>query len=88
MPRNTATLQATWRSALGVQARWSTRQFDDDLNQFPLRGYAAVDLFASRGNVYVAVENATNARVEAGATPVVTLGQPRALRVGVRWAGK
>ena len=88
VPRNTATLQATWRSALGVQARWSTRQFDDDLNQFPLRGYAAVDLFASRGNVYVAVENATNARVEAGATPVVTLGQPRALRVGVRWAGK
>ena len=88
VPRNTATLQATWRNALGVHARWSTRQFDDDLNQFPLRGYAVVDLFASHGNVYVAVENATNARIEAGATPVVTLGQPRALRVGVRWAGK
>lgn len=88
VPRNTATLQATWRDAVGVQARWSSRQFDDDLNQFLLRGYAAVDLFASRGNVYVAVENATNARIEAGATPVTTLGQPRALRVGVRWAGR
>jgi outer membrane receptor protein involved in Fe transport len=88
VPRNTATLQATWRGVLGVQARWSSRQFDDDLNQFPLRGYAAVDLFASRGNVYVAVENVTNARIEAGATPLLTLGQPRAVRFGVRWAGK
>ncbi|HKS22216.1 MAG TPA: TonB-dependent receptor [Thermoanaerobaculia bacterium] len=88
VPRNAATLQATWRDTLGVQARWSSRQFDDDLNQFPLRGYTAVDLFAARGIVYAAVENVTNARIEAGATPVVTLGQPRALRVGVRWAGK
>ena len=88
VPRNTATLQATWRDAVGVEARWSSRQFDDDLNQFPLRGYAAIDLFASRGNVYVAVENLTNARIEAGATPVVTLGQPRAVRLGLRWAGK
>ena len=88
VPRNAATLQATWRDAVGVQARWSSRQFDDDLNQFPLRGYTAIDLFASRGVFYAAVENATNARVEAGATPVVTLGQPRALRVGIRWAGK
>ena len=88
VPRNFASLQATWRDAVGVQARWSSRQFDDDLNQFPLRGYAAVDLFASRGNVYVAVENLTNERIEAGATPVVTLGQPRAVRFGLRWAGK
>ena len=88
VPRNTATLQAAWHDAVGVQARWSSRQFDDDLNQFPLRGYAVVDLFAARGNVYVAVENVTNERIEAGATPVVTLGQPRAIRFGVRWAGK
>jgi outer membrane receptor protein involved in Fe transport len=88
VPRNTATLQATWRNAVGVQARWSARQFDDDLNQFPLRGYAAVDVFASHGFVYAAVENVTNARIEAGATPVVTLGQPRAFRAGLRWAGK
>ena len=88
VPRNVATLQATWRDAIGVQARWSSRQFDDDLNQFPLRGYTAIDLFAARGMVYAAIENVTNARIEAGATPVVTLGQPRALRVGVRWAGK
>ena len=58
------------------------------MNQFPLRGYAAVDLFASRGYVYAAVENVTNRRIEAGATPVLTLGQPRAVRFGLRWAGK
>jgi hypothetical protein len=88
VPKNAATLQAAWRDTVGVQARWSSRQFDDDLNQFPLRGYTAIDLFAARGMVYAAIENVTNARIEAGATPVVTLGQPRALRVGVRWAGK
>jgi outer membrane receptor protein involved in Fe transport len=88
VPKNAATLQAAWRDTLGVQARWSSRQFDDDLNQFPLRGYTAIDLFASRGLFYAAIENVTNARIEAGATPVVTLGQPRALRAGVRWAGK
>src|ERR1051325_5128748 len=88
VPKNAATLQAAWRDAVGVQARWSSRQFDDDLNQFPQRGYTAIDLFASRGLFYAAIENVTNARIEAGATPVVTLGQPRAFRAGVRWAGK
>lgn len=63
--------------------------FDDDLNQFPLRRYAVADLFASRDltprvALAAALENATNAPVEAGATPVITRGQPRAFRVGVR----
>ncbi len=85
VPRSSVTAQATWRDAAGVQVRWSSRQFDDDLNQFPLRGYTAIDLFVSHGFVYAAIENVTNARIEAGATPVVTLGQPRALRAGLRW---
>jgi len=41
------TLQLGWRSLVGAQARWSAMQFDDDLNQFPLRGYFVVDFFAS-----------------------------------------
>ena len=66
------------------------RKYDDDLNHFPLRGYVAVDLFAwhplaAQLDAYAAVENVTNARIEAGATPVVTLGQPRALRLGLRY---
>ena len=94
VPRNTATLQVAFtpsRGSAGVQARWSSMQFDDDLNQFPLRGYAVADLFASypiaqHFEATVAIENATNRRVEVSATPVLTLGTPRTVRVGVRYA--
>ena len=66
-------------------------QFDDDLNQLPLRSYAVADLFASypiasRFDATIAIENATNRRVEVSATPVLTLGTPRTLRVGLRFA--
>jgi len=94
VPRNTATLQVAFtpsRGSAGVQARWSSMQFDDDLNQFPLRGYAVTDLFASypiaqHFEATVAIENATNRRVEVSATPVITLATPRTMRVGVRYA--
>src|SRR5262249_6662791 len=46
VPRHQATLQVTFLNA-GAQLRWSTMQFDDDLNQFPLRGYLVADVFAS-----------------------------------------
>ena len=94
VPRNTATMQLAFSSArgsAGVQARWSSTQFDDDLNQFPLRSYAVADLFASypiaaRFDITFAVENTMNRRVEVSATPVITLATPRTARVGVRFA--
>lgn len=94
VPRNTATLQlalAPSGGSAGVQVRWSSMQFDDDLNQFPLRSYAVADLFASypiapHFDATIAVENATNRRVEVSATPVFTLGTPRTVRVGLRCA--
>lgn len=96
VPRDTATLQLAFnpaRGSAGVQARWSSMQFDDDLNQFPLRSYAIADLFASypiapRFDATLAIENATNLRVEVSATPVITLGTPRTVRVGVRYGWK
>jgi outer membrane receptor protein involved in Fe transport len=96
VPRSTATLQVAFnplRGSAGVQARWSSMQFDDDLNQFPLRSYAVADLFASYPiashiEATFAVENATNRRVEVSATPVITLGTPRTVRVGVRYMFK
>jgi outer membrane receptor protein involved in Fe transport len=92
VPRNQATLQLAYgapRASAGVQARWSSMQFDDDLNQFPLRGAFTADLFASAQllphlDVTLAVENVANRRVETGATPVVTVGPPRAVRAGLR----
>ena len=85
VPRNQATLQWSYASMFGVQTRWSSMQFDDDLNQFPLRSYVVTDLFATHGWFTVTAENVSNRRVEAGATPVITLGQPRAVRVGFRY---
>jgi outer membrane receptor protein involved in Fe transport len=89
VPRVQATAQTTWKR-IGAQLRWSTRQFDDDRNELPLDGYLVADLFASHPiaravDMTLAVENVTNADVEAGATPVVTLGQPRAWRIGMRF---
>jgi outer membrane receptor protein involved in Fe transport len=93
VPRNTATVQLAFtpsRGSAGIQARWSSMQFDDDINQFPLHSYAVADLFASypiapRFDATIAIENATNRRVEVSATPVLSLGTPRTIRVGIRY---
>ena len=93
VPRNQLTAQSAYTSAawqLGAQARWSGRQFDDDVNQLPLRSYFAADVFAARTIVTkldatVSVENIFNRRVETSATPVITVGQPRAVLFGLRY---
>ena len=89
VPRHQATAQLQWRR-VATQLRWSTAQFDDDRNELPLRGYFVADLSAARAighglELTVALENVFDEEIEASATPVVTLGQPRAVRVGVRW---
>lgn len=94
VPRNAATLQASVdarRATLAVQARWSSGQFDDDLNQLVLRGYFVADLSASvplpHGlGLMLVGENVLGRRVEVAATPAVALGAPRALRIGLRYA--
>jgi outer membrane receptor protein involved in Fe transport len=93
VPRNQATMQTIFtpsRGTIALQARWSAMQFDDDLNQFPLRSYAAADLFASyplRANVALTLsaENLFDRRIEVSATPVITLNSPRTVRLGVRY---
>jgi outer membrane receptor protein involved in Fe transport len=90
VPRHQATAQASWRGS-GVQARWSAMQFDDDRNELPLDGYFVIDAFAAhplgRGfDVTLAIENVRDEEAEVSATPVVTLGQPRAIRLGLRYA--
>jgi outer membrane receptor protein involved in Fe transport len=73
-----------------VQARASSEQFDDDLNQFRLEPYAQVDLYASRRvservEVYAALENVFNSRYSIGRTPVRTVNSPVNGRVGIRF---
>jgi outer membrane receptor protein involved in Fe transport len=71
-------------------ARWAGDQLDDDRNRFELGGFFLVDAYASRPlgrgvSAFLAVENLFDERIEAGRTPVATLGPPRLARVGVRW---
>ncbi|HUP61054.1 MAG TPA: TonB-dependent receptor [Thermoanaerobaculia bacterium] len=90
VPRQQATAQLSWRT-VSAQLRWSAAQFDDDRNELPLGGYFVADVFAShpigRGvDVTFALENVFDEAVEVSATPVITHGQPRAWRVGLRYA--
>jgi outer membrane receptor protein involved in Fe transport len=89
VPRNQATAQLQFRR-FGVQTRWSSMQFDDDLNQLRLDGYFVADVFGawpvtSNVELTAAIENVFDENVQVSATPVIALGQPRAWRVGVRY---
>jgi outer membrane receptor protein involved in Fe transport len=75
---------------LGLQARWTGEQFDDDRNQLPLESFATIDALVSRPvghglEIFVAAENLLDEDYEIGRTPVVTLGPPRSVRLGVRF---
>jgi outer membrane receptor protein involved in Fe transport len=92
VPRNSATLQARLhREGIGVfsvDLRGSGQSFDDSANQFRLAGYAQVDLYAEhsfgrRWRIYSSVQNLLNTEVQAGRTPLLTLGAPRIVEGGV-----
>lgn len=77
--------------ALTVQAQLRVlgRQFDDDLNQFELRGFTVFDASATRSlagglQLFAAVENLFDAEYDVGRTPLRTIGWPRTLRAGLR----
>ncbi len=81
------TLPHGW--TLSAQARVSSRQFDDDLNQFPLDSYFQLDAYVAkrlgRGvEVFTALENLTDSRIQIVKTPTVNVGPPIFARAGVR----
>jgi outer membrane receptor protein involved in Fe transport len=95
VPRNMATLQMRFSRArvgvFSVDLRTSGHQFDDSANQFRLAGYGQVDLygehsFGERWRIYLQVQNLANQPVEAGRTPLLTLGAPRTVTGGVRFS--
>jgi outer membrane receptor protein involved in Fe transport len=97
VPRNSASLQMRFeRSRLGVLSvdlRTSGQQYDDSANQFRLAGYAQVDLYAEhvfrrRWTLYATTQNLLNQPVEAGRTPLLTLGAPRTVLAGIRLRGR
>ena len=88
--------QAVWRrggTLVSLGARAYSSQFDDDLNQFRLPGFATVQLLARRriaGGLAgtAAVENLAGREYFVGFTGTPTIGAPRLWRLGLRWEGK
>ena len=92
--RHQFTLQTRYSFAQGwtvsAQARASSRQFDDDLNQFPLDSFFQLDTYVSKRmqhgvDVFAAVENLFNTQIQVARTPLVNLGPPIFARAGVRF---
>ena len=93
VPRNSGSLEARMEQekwgVFGVYLRTSGQQFDDSSNQYRLAGFAQVDLYAEHRflswlRVWGSVQNLANERVEAGRTPLLTLGAPRIVSGGIR----
>ncbi|HEX8722978.1 MAG TPA: TonB-dependent receptor [Pyrinomonadaceae bacterium] len=77
------------RLTFGLQGRASGAQFDDDQNLLRLGSYFTLDAFLSRRlgrgvEAFAAAENLTGQRYEVGRTPVLTLGPPAFVRIGLR----
>lgn len=76
--------------SLGIRA--FGLQFDDDLNQFKLPGYAALQLAAEQHltkslSAVAAIENLLDRTYLVALTPFPNTGEPRLWRVGLRWSG-
>jgi outer membrane receptor protein involved in Fe transport len=89
VPLHQGTLGITFDGPVAVllQGRWVGEQFDDDLNQLPLRSAVVTDLtlrrpLGSRVEISLAAENLFDERVVTGRLPVEAVGAPRRVQVG------
>jgi outer membrane cobalamin receptor len=95
VPKHQGTGQITYargRTLLSAGVRSYGFQFEDDLNQFVLPGFATVQVAARQKLVgslsaVVAVENALDREYLVGFSPTPLIGSPRLWRVGLRWDG-
>ena len=96
VPRNNVTFQATWaaprRFLVALQGRAASNEYDDDQNLLAA-GIVFCDerqrlaSACTKGcDIFVAGENITNSSYEIARTPVVNLGQPILVRVGLALA--
>lgn len=94
VPRNQFTWSARyWNPAkimFSVQGRYSGVQYDDDQNQFPLDSYYTMDVMAGRSlshgvEIFGTAENVLNQRYQVARTPLVNIGPPILLSIGLRY---
>jgi outer membrane receptor protein involved in Fe transport len=77
-----------WNFTAG--GRYVSRQFDDDLNQFPLAGFFLADdkvqfRMSDRLRAYLAMENALDRVYPIARTPSLMVGSPRQIRAGLEF---
>ena len=98
VPRNVFTWEARYwnpsRLLLSVEGRFVGKQFDDDLNQYPLARFYTMDVQIGRNltrnlQLYAAAENVTDERYQVANTPVgsgsvFNIGPPLLYRIGLR----
>jgi outer membrane receptor protein involved in Fe transport len=88
----TAQLQASQPrlGLLRLSGRVSGHQFDDDANAFRLSGFFQLDGYASHSfphgvDLHAEGQNLLDRTIQAGRTPVLTLGTPLIGTIGLRW---
>jgi outer membrane receptor protein involved in Fe transport len=92
-PKHQGTAQVLYQrpgTMVSAGVRVFSYQFDDDLNQFRLPGYATAQLVARQHIVRglsgeFGLENALNRVFYTAFTPTPNTGSPRLVRVGLRW---
>jgi outer membrane receptor protein involved in Fe transport len=95
VPRHQGTAQLTYQHK-GTLASAGVRsygmQFEDDLNQFRLAGFASVQLvvrqhIAKSLSALASIENLLDRQYSVGFSPTPLIGPPRLWRIGLRWDG-
>jgi outer membrane receptor protein involved in Fe transport len=81
-----------WSITATAFLRFTGEQYDDDRNQFLLANATQIDLRIAGGvgpgrrlGWHFVMENAADARIEVGRTPLVTLAPGRVVRAGLGW---
>lgn len=93
IPRHQGSANVAYRRAgtlVSAGLRSYSLQFEDDLNQFRLPGFATVQLAAEQRltaslTARAAFENLLDRQFVTGFSPTPTIGNPRLWRLGLRW---
>ena len=95
VPKQQGTAQLSYnanRTLISAGIRAFGLQFDDDLNQFKLPGFAALELSAQERltkslSAVASVDNLLDRTYLVALTPTPNTGSPRLWRIGLRWSG-
>ena len=94
VPRNQFTWSARYwnpsRIMFSVQGRYTGVQYDDDQNQFPLDSFYTMDVMAGRSlghgvEILGTAENVTDNRYQIARTPIVNIGPPILVSIGLHY---